>query len=190
MHADRPDRPRRRKMLIPLLAFGAAAVSLGGVATLTTAQLLDRASHRGHRHHVHRQHVHRHQVDRGHRERVVVAPRARAVRPGPALVPVGAEPYFEFQVERPVVPAARNVGPRYPEILRDAHVEGEVLAQFVVDHHGRVDMSTFRVLKSSHRLFTGAVREAVVGAQYVPAELHGARVPQLVQQPFVFQLSR
>jgi len=188
MHADRPDRPdrpRRRKMLIPLLAFGAAAVSLGGVATLTTVQLLDRASHRGHRHH-----IHRHHVDRGHRERVVVAPRARAVRAAPALGPVGAEPYFEFQVERPVVPAARNVGPRYPEILRDAHVEGEVLAQFVVDHHGRVDMSTFRVLKSSHHLFTGAVREAVVGAQYVPAALHGARVPQLVQQPFVFQLSR
>ena len=39
-------------------------------------------------------------------------------------------------------------------MLRSANVEGEVLAQFVVDTTGRADMSTFKVLKSTHELFT------------------------------------
>src|SRR5690349_23369156 len=64
------------------------------------------------------------------------------------------QPYFEFQVEKPVVPAPGNQGPRYPEILKSANVEGEVLAQFVVDTTGKVEMGTFKVLKSSHDLFT------------------------------------
>ena len=48
--------------------------------------------------------------------------------------------------------------PRYPDMLRSANVEGEVLAQFVVDTTGRADMSTFKVLKSTHDLFTNAVK--------------------------------
>ena len=39
-------------------------------------------------------------------------------------------------------------------MLRSANVEGEVLAQFVVDTTGRAEMGTFKVLKSSHDLFT------------------------------------
>ena len=48
--------------------------------------------------------------------------------------------------------------PQYPPMLRSANVVGEVLAQFVVDTAGRVDMSTFHILKSTHDLFTQAVK--------------------------------
>ncbi len=49
--------------------------------------------------------------------------------------------YFEFQVEKQVSPYPGNTAPRYPDMLRSANVEGEVLAQFVVDTTGRADMS-------------------------------------------------
>lgn len=97
--------------------------------------------------------------------------------------------FFEFQVEKQVSPAGNNA-PSYPDLLRQANVEGEVLAQFVVDTTGRVDMSTFKVLKSSHDLFTKAVQQALQRARYYPAEIGGRKVKQLVQQPFNFALTR
>ena len=98
--------------------------------------------------------------------------------------------YFEFQVEKQVAPAPGNPPPRYPDMLRSANVEGEVLAQFVVDTTGRVEMSTFKVLKSSHDLFTAAVRQHLSISRYYPAEIGGRKVKQLVQQPFNFALTK
>ena len=100
------------------------------------------------------------------------------------------QPFFEFQVEKPVVAAPGSPSPRYPEILRTAGVEGEVLAQFVVDTTGRVEMNTFKVLKSSHDMFIAAVRNAMPNMRFIPAEVGGRRVKQLVQQPYTFNISR
>jgi len=104
--------------------------------------------------------------------------------------PVGDQTYFEFQVEKQVAPAPGNGGPRYPDMLRSANVEGEVLVQFVVDTTGRVEMSQFKVLKSSHDLFTNSVKAFLGGARFYPAEIGGRKVKQLVQQPFNFTLTR
>ena len=98
--------------------------------------------------------------------------------------------FFEFQVEKPVVPAPGSPSPRYPEILRSAGVEGEVLAQFVVDTSGRVEMSSFKVLKSTHDMFIAAVRNALPTMRFIPAEVGGRHVKQLVQQPYVFNINR
>ena len=103
--------------------------------------------------------------------------------------PVGDQTFFEFQVEKQVS-SAGPMNLAYPDLLRSAAVEGEVLAQFVVDTTGRVDMSSFKVLKSSHDLFTTAVRQALSRARYYPAEIGGRKVKQLVQQPFNFTLTR
>ena len=100
------------------------------------------------------------------------------------------QPYFEFQVEKPVVGAPGSAQPRYPEILKSASVEGEVMAQFVVDTSGRAEPGSFKVLKSSHELFTAAVREALPRMRFLPAEVGGRKVKQLVQQPFQFALSK
>jgi TonB family protein len=79
---------------------------------------------------------------------------------------------------------------RYPDMLRSANVEGEVLAQFVVDTLGIADMSQFKVLKSTHDLFTAAVRSALPAMRFSPAELDGHKVKQLVQMPFQFNLAQ
>ncbi|AHG91155.1 TonB family protein [Gemmatirosa kalamazoonensis] len=100
------------------------------------------------------------------------------------------QPYFEFQVEKPVVPAPGNTGPRYPEMLKSANVEGTVLAQFVVDTSGHVEPGSFKVLKSDHDLFSQAVKSALANMRFLPAEVGGRKVKQLVQQPFQFQLTK
>ena len=98
--------------------------------------------------------------------------------------------YFEFQVEKQVAPQSGNPAPRYPDMLRSANVEGEVLAQFVVDTTGRADMSSFKVLKSSHDLFTNAVRSTLPNMRFYAAEIGGRKVKQLVQMPFQFALTK
>lgn len=98
--------------------------------------------------------------------------------------------YFEFQVEKQAVPIRGTLSLKHPEMLRSARVEGEVLAQFVVDSTGSVDVASIKVLKSSHGLFSQAVRDALKSARFSPAEIGGRKVSQLVQQPFNFTLRR
>jgi len=99
------------------------------------------------------------------------------------------QPYFEFQVEKPVV-SAGGCSPRYPDILRSANVEGEVLAQFVVDADGKVEPNSFKVLKSSHELFTSSVKACLSSFKFLAAEVGGRKVKQLVQQPYQFALQK
>ena len=102
----------------------------------------------------------------------------------------GEETFFEFQVEKPVQALPGGSSPRYPDILRQAGVEGEVLAQFVVDTTGRAEMSSYKVLKATHELFGNAVKNALPGMRFIPAEVGGRKVRQLVQQPFSFAISK
>jgi protein TonB len=98
--------------------------------------------------------------------------------------------YFEFQVEKQVSVAPGNPQPRYPDMLRSSNVEGEVLAQFVVDTSGKADMREFKVLKSTHDMFTNAVKAVLPNMKFYPAEVGGRKVKQLVQMPFQFNLSK
>lgn len=100
------------------------------------------------------------------------------------------QPYFEFQVEKQVTTAPGSPQPRYPDMLKSANVEGEVLAQFVVDTTGHAEMNTFKVLKSSHELFTQSVRNVLPNMRFYPAEIGGRKVKQMVQQPFTFALTK
>lgn len=115
---------------------------------------------------------------------------AKGVEGGKAVVQQGDQPYFDFQVEKPVVMAPGAQGPAYPDMLRSAGIEGQVLAQFVVDTTGRADMGTFKALKSDNDLFTTAVKNALQRMRFLPAEVGGRKVKQLVQQPFQFSLNR
>ena len=108
-----------------------------------------------------------------------------AVTPPPAN-----EVYSESQVEKPVMAVAGSATPRYPDVLKAAGVEGEVDVSFVVDTTGRAEPATFRILSSTHELFAAAVRSALAGMRFIPAEAGGRKVKQHVQQPFVFRIVR
>jgi outer membrane biosynthesis protein TonB len=49
-------------------------------------------------------------------------------------------------------------------------------------------MRTFKVLRSTHDLFTQSVRNALASWRFHPAEIAGRKVKQLVQMSFPFTL--
>lgn len=105
--------------------------------------------------------------------------------------PPGANAYFEFHVEKPAMAIPGGSAPVYPGVLRSANVQGRVLAIFVVDTAGVVDMSTFKELESTHDLFTQAVAAALPRMRFMPAQVSGGRkVKMWVQQAFEFKLDR
>jgi protein TonB len=85
-------------------------------------------------------------------------------------------------------PLPENQGPRYPDALREAKIEGEVLVRFVVDETGRVDTSAVRILRSTHPEFTAATREMLARWRFSPAEVNGRPVKQQLEMPFQFSL--
>jgi protein TonB len=97
-------------------------------------------------------------------------------------------PYMEFQVEK----AVEKIGgeaPEYPATLKSAGVEGEVLAQFVVNESGRYESGTLNILKSSNPAFTAAVKDALPRMKFSAAQIGGRKVQQLVQMPFQFHIT-
>lgn len=98
------------------------------------------------------------------------------------------QPYFEFQVEKPVLAMEGNPAPRYPSMLESARIGGEVLAQFVVDTAGHAEMNSFKVLKSTNDLFVASVKNVLPKMRFYAAETGGHKVRQLVQMPFVFKV--
>jgi TonB family protein len=107
----------------------------------------------------------------------------------PTVVPA-AKPMYEFQVEAQAHQIPGTGSLRYPDAMRKANREGEVLAAFIVDAQGMVEPSTFKVMKSSGPAFTEAVRVALPAMRFTPARVHGTAVKQLVEQPFTFSLAR
>ncbi len=97
--------------------------------------------------------------------------------------------YREFQVER-VVKSISGTNIPYPEGMRSSGVEGRVEAEFVVDENGRVQVGTFKVLDATNDLFAAAVRNALSRMRFRPAQIGKISVSQVVQQAFVFTLSR
>ncbi len=96
-------------------------------------------------------------------------------------------PYMEFQVEKPVKMIG-GASPDYPVGLREAGVEGEVMAQFVVNESGRYDSGTLKILSSSNSQFTDAVKDALPRMKFSAAQIGGRKVQQLVQMPFKFNI--
>lgn len=115
---------------------------------------------------------------------------ARGVTGGVAAPLNSDQPLFDFQVEKPASSNPSNQPPTYPNQLRAANIEGQVVAKFVVDTTGRADMRSFEIIKSDHEAFTSAVRNALPNMRFFPAELAGKKVRQLVQMPFQFSLVR
>ena len=99
-------------------------------------------------------------------------------------------PFRADQVEKQVGVIPGSAAPRYPEVLRSSGVEGRVVAEFVVDELGRAEEGSVRFVRSDNQLFEDAVRVALRRMRFIPAEVGGVKVRQLVQMPFVFTLSR
>lgn len=98
-------------------------------------------------------------------------------------------PLSALAVDREVV-VRRGAAPRYPTLLANAGVEGTIVLQFVVDTLGRVEPASVVTMRADQRLFVESVRDALNRTRFIPAEVAGRKVRQLVEQSFTFALSR
>lgn len=98
--------------------------------------------------------------------------------------------FTDDQVERAVEPLGGAVTPRYPESMRSAGIEGTVRVRFIVGANGRVESGSVQVLDTPNEAFSDAVRRALSGTRYRPAQVGGRSVRQLVEQSFTFKLDR
>lgn len=112
---------------------------------------------------------------------------AAGIEGAPAPV-VTDQPYFEFQVEKSAERMPNSPAPEYPQMLRSAGIAGRVVAQFVVDTNGRVEMGTVDIIESDHEQFTQSLRRALPRMRFYAAEIGGRKVKQHVQQPFIFAI--
>lgn len=82
--------------------------------------------------------------------------------------------------------SAHLVRPVYPDALHEGGVSGSVLAEFVVEESGQVNIEMMSIVFASHPSFAGAVQEALREAIYIPAIRQGYPVRQVVQHEFKF----
>lgn len=93
--------------------------------------------------------------------------------------------YLECAVDQPAVVRPRDF-PEYPTLLASANVSGTVRIGFTISNTGHIDTTTIVVFRSTHELFTQAVRSAIVRWMARPARLDGRPVRQWVVYEFQF----
>jgi TonB family protein len=96
----------------------------------------------------------------------------------------------ELEVDSIVARYDDSAAPEYPAALLARNIEGSVFVSYVVDTTGRASDGSFRVIRATHPEFARAVRDALPGMRFRPAQLRGVPVPQLVQQSFAFRIRR
>ncbi|NPB03234.1 MAG: energy transducer TonB [Thermotogae bacterium] len=92
-----------------------------------------------------------------------------------------------FEVDEP--PEVKvNVQPEYPEIARQAGLEGKVLVEAVIDENGNVINA--RIQYSDNEIFNEAALAAMRKMKFKPAKQKGIPVKVKIIQPFIFKLRR
>jgi TonB family protein len=94
--------------------------------------------------------------------------------------------WLSAEVDRMVAPGRRPPRPAYPSDLRGERVKGSVRLSFIVEPTGRVRPSSIRLIGRAHPALALAARQALLGAEYTPAQMRGKAVPQDAMQQFEF----
>lgn len=79
--------------------------------------------------------------------------------------------------------------PRFPEILRDRKIDGDVVVRFTVDAQGRPVTSSIVVLRTPHELLSDVVRRAIGTMRFEPAHrstIGAPAQPDEIQMSFQF----
>ncbi len=78
--------------------------------------------------------------------------------------------------------------PAYPEFLRQAGVEGQVVLEALVDTTGRVQPGSISVVSATNPGFVASARQALLATLFRPAQVGGRPVRMLVRIPFAFAI--
>lgn len=108
-----------------------------------------------------------------------------AIEPG-----LGDNAFSMVDVDTAAAVDPTSAAPEYPQTLAQRRVEGGVTFRFVIDSTGLIDMSTVRLVQSSHKLFAQAVLDAMPRMKYRAARVGARAVRLLVEQSFSFKIQR
>jgi len=105
------------------------------------------------------------------------------------MVPTGNEVFMEAIVEeKPAVLSGPQL--QFPELLRQAQIQGRVLVQAIIDTLGRAEPPSVKVLQSPNPGFDQSAKSYVTKALFRPARVHGRAVRVLIQIPIDFRLKQ
>jgi TonB family protein len=108
---------------------------------------------------------------------------------GSGMVPTGNEVFVEALVEEK---PDRLSGPPmvYPELLRQAGIQGRVMVQAIIDTLGRVEPNSVKIIQSPNPGFEQSAKTLVIKSLYRPARVHGRAVRVLIQIPIDFRINK
>jgi TonB family protein len=108
---------------------------------------------------------------------------------GTGIVPSSDQVYMESVVEeRPEVLSGPQL--QYPDLLRQAAIQGRVLVQAIIDTTGRAEPQSVKVLQSPNPGFDQSAKNYVLRALFRPARVHGRAVRVLINLPIDFKIKR
>lgn len=104
------------------------------------------------------------------------------------MVPTGNELFMEAIVEEK--PSVLS-GPQlvYPEMLRQAGIQGRVMVQAIIDTTGRAELNSVKILQSPNPGFDQSAKNYVLKALFRPARVHGRAVRVLINIPIDFKIT-
>jgi TonB family protein len=108
---------------------------------------------------------------------------------GTGIVPSSDQVFMESVVEeRPEVLSGPALN--YPDLLRQAGVQGRVLVQAIIDTTGRAEPQSVKIIQSPNPGFDQPAKNYVLRALFRPGRVHGRAVRVLLNLPIDFKVKR
>lgn len=108
---------------------------------------------------------------------------------GTGIVPSSDQVFMESVVEeRPELLTRPPL--QYPDLLRQAGVQGRVLVSAIIDTLGRAEPNSVKVVQSPNPGFDQPAKNMVLKSLFRPARVHGRAVRVLVNLPIDFTIKR
>lgn len=108
---------------------------------------------------------------------------------GTGIVPSSDQVFMESVVEeRPELLTRPPL--QYPDLLRQAGVQGRVLVSAIIDTLGRAEPASVKVVQSPNPGFDQPAKNMVLKSLFRPARVHGRAVRVLVNLPIDFTIKR
>ncbi len=80
--------------------------------------------------------------------------------------------------------------PAYPELLRQAGIEGRVVLEAVIDTTGRVEPGSIGVVSATNPHFVEPARQTLAASLFRPGRVNGRAVRVRIRLPIAFGLRR
>jgi TonB family protein len=108
---------------------------------------------------------------------------------GAGIVPSSDQVFMESVVEeRPEVLSGPQL--QYPDLLRQAAIQGRVMVTAIIDTSGRAEPNSVKVIQSPNPGFDQSAKNYVLRALFRPARVHGRAVRVLINLPIDFRIKR